>query len=87
MTSKILERSINEFFEVQQLSDQTILKPNRKVKMKILDEGLMQTRRAGFKSHMNTALLCFSRAAGWLAHYYDSIDSKAPILRPQELYL
>ncbi|EQB99933.1 citrate/2-methylcitrate synthase [Photorhabdus temperata] len=43
MTSKILERSINEFFEVQQLSDQTILKPNRKVKMKILDEGLMQT--------------------------------------------
>ncbi|NHB86537.1 citrate/2-methylcitrate synthase [Photorhabdus tasmaniensis] len=44
-------------------------------------------RRAGFKSHMNTALLCFSRAAGWLAHYYDSIDSKAPILRPQELYL
>ncbi|WP_128575537.1 citrate/2-methylcitrate synthase [Photorhabdus temperata] len=44
-------------------------------------------RRAGFKSHMNTALLCFSRTAGWLAHYYDSIESKAPILRPQELYL
>ncbi|KGM26367.1 hypothetical protein KS18_20615 [Photorhabdus luminescens] len=43
MTSKILQKSINEFFEVQQLSDQTILKPNRKVKMKILDEGLMQT--------------------------------------------
>nr|WP_274727900.1 citrate/2-methylcitrate synthase [Xenorhabdus bovienii] len=44
-------------------------------------------RRVGFESHMNTALLCFSRAVGWLAHYYDSIDSKAPILRPQEVYL
>lgn len=43
-------------------------------------------RRAGFPSKMNTALLCLSRAAGWLAHYYDSVDSRAPIIRPQELH-
>ncbi|PZX29083.1 conserved hypothetical protein [Cupriavidus phytorum] len=43
-------------------------------------------RRIGFPSEMNTMLLCFSRSVGWLAHYYDSLDSKAPILRPQELH-
>ncbi|WP_354687415.1 citrate/2-methylcitrate synthase [Cupriavidus necator] len=43
-------------------------------------------RRIGFPSEMNTMLLCFSRSIGWLAHYFDSLDSKAPILRPQELY-
>ena len=35
---------------------------------------------------MNTLLLCLSRTAGWLVRYYDSVNSKAPFIRPQELY-
>ncbi|WP_300002568.1 citrate/2-methylcitrate synthase [uncultured Cedecea sp.] len=42
-------------------------------------------RRAGFVSSENTALLCLSRSAGWLAHHFDSINTKEPLLRPQEL--
>ncbi|MFT8212150.1 MAG: citrate/2-methylcitrate synthase [Symbiopectobacterium sp.] len=43
-------------------------------------------RRIGFPPEMNTLLLCLSRTVGWLAHYYDSVSSKAPLIRPQELY-
>lgn len=42
-------------------------------------------RRAVFVSSENTALLCLSRSAGWLAHHFDSINAKEPLLRPQEL--
>lgn len=42
-------------------------------------------RRAGFASAENTALLCLSRSAGWLAHHFDSVEAGEPLLRPQEL--
>lgn len=35
---------------------------------------------------MNTLLLCLSQTAGWLAHDYDRVNSKALFIRPQELY-
>jgi len=46
----------------------------------------MLLRRAGFPSTMNTMFLCFSRMVGWLAHFYESLDDSAPLIRPRELH-
>lgn len=42
-------------------------------------------RRAGFPSSMNTMILCCSRIAGWLAHYFESAEQVLPIIRPCDL--
>lgn len=40
----------------------------------------------GMPSEMNTVMLSLSRIAGWIAHYYENIADRLPIIRPQELY-
>lgn len=34
---------------------------------------------------MNAALLCTSRVAGWIAHYYEAITDRSPIMRPRQV--
>ncbi|SHN43307.1 citrate/2-methylcitrate synthase [Chitinophaga sp. CF418] len=40
----------------------------------------------GMPSSMNTVMLSLSRVAGWIAHYYENLSDRLPIIRPQELY-
>jgi len=40
----------------------------------------------GMPSSMNTVMLSLCRVAGWIAHYYENLSDRLPIIRPQELY-